>query len=184
MECELLPAVAVAVAALPRRARLRHLQTPGPAAPNKDGGGACGIRKAGGRGWPLGRGQWAWSVGRGGPCGEGQGQRAGGAARGAGPPRGAGGPGSAPLPSPRAVTESRVFRTPGFLSPQFAEACRPHVFVLVPPKLTPPTALDNWKTERLNVQHGIFKVLGAETYILAARTSLEVPVSPRLGRHR
>lgn len=48
MEGELLPAVAVAVAALPGRARLRHLHTPGPAAPNKDGGcGACGRGGAG-----------------------------------------------------------------------------------------------------------------------------------------
>ena len=59
VEGELLPAIAVAVAALPGRARLRHLQTPGPAAPNKDGGGgACGARQRlrEGRGLGTGRG--------------------------------------------------------------------------------------------------------------------------------
>lgn len=84
VEGELLPAAAVAVAALPGRARLRHLQTPGPAAPNKDGGGE-----------PAGRGQ---ASGRGGAsgarpaCGPGRGQRAGRGLRGKAGPAGGAGP--------------------------------------------------------------------------------------------
>lgn len=61
VEGELLPAAAVAVATLPGRARLRHLRTPGPAAPIKDGAGegALGATRpeggASGRSWPYRR---------------------------------------------------------------------------------------------------------------------------------
>jgi hypothetical protein len=61
VESELLPAVAVAVAALPGRARLRHRGARA-AAPNKDGGGGAsgsGGRGLGGRG--LGRRDWLGS---------------------------------------------------------------------------------------------------------------------------
>ena len=148
VEGELLPATAVAVATLPGSARLRHLQTPGPAAPNKDGGGgACGARRGHrvGRGGRRGRGYLArQGLDGAGPVGE---EGPGGWLVGEG------GPASAPCPEPNqgVILGSTQARHPPLgqpvqVSPHLADAGHSHLFALKPPKFTPTHSLGQAET--------------------------------------